>query len=293
MAQQPGKGRDGMSGTNGERGATADAASPTPAGAGQTRAPTAARSARRHAPETRRAYAADWAAFAAWGRRSGHPALPAAPATVCAYLDSLAGRLGPGALARRVAAIAAQHRAAGHSPPSADPDVRARLRTVRSLARAEADAAPLPRPRVRRHPRPGPATLARMAALCLGDTAGQRDRCLLLLMAAGLPGPAVLALDAEHVRETRYGLELLLGGQRGNAAGERLPLAGGPVPGQCPVRALQDWLTASDGRFGPVFRKVDRWGNVEHQRLSADGLRRIVRRRATAWRKRRRADQAV
>ena len=203
MAQQAGKGRDGMSGTDGQRGVTADLTGPTPAGAGQTRAPAAARSARRHAPETRRAYAADWAAFAAWSRGAGHAVLPAAPAAVCAYLDSLAGRLGPGALARRVAAIAAQHRAAGHSPPSADPNVRARLRTVRSLARAEADAAPAPRPRVRRHPRPGPATLARMAALCLGDTAGQRDRCLLLLMAAGLTllhGPARWCRDLARRR---------------------------------------------------------------------------------------------
>jgi hypothetical protein len=48
----------------------------------------------------------------------------------------------------------------------------------------------------------------------------------------------------------------------------------------CPVRALERWIDASDTRFGPVFRKVDRWGGVEHRRLRPDGLRRILRRRA-------------
>ena len=46
------------------------------------------------------------------------------------------------------------------------------------------------------------------------------------------------------------------------------------------VNALKDWLDASDSRFGPVFRKVDRLGNVEHRRLGTDAIRRIVVRRA-------------
>jgi hypothetical protein len=31
--------------------------------------------------------------------------------------------------------------------------------------------------------------------------------------------------------------------------------------------------------YGPVFRKVDRWGNVEHRRLGTDAIRRILARR--------------
>ena len=33
-------------------------------------------------------------------------------------------------------------------------------------------------------------------------------------------------------------------------------------------------------RHGPVFRKVDRWGHVEHERLGVDEVRRILVRRA-------------
>jgi hypothetical protein len=49
--------------------------------------------------------------------------------------------------------------------------------------------------------------------------------------------------------------------------------------GACPVRALKDWIDATDSGFGPVFRKVDRWGNVEHRRLGTDAIRRILTRR--------------
>ena len=43
----------------------------------------------------------------------------------------------------------------------------------------------------------------------------------------------------------------------------------------CPVQALRRWLDLADTRFGPVFRKIDRWGTIEHRRLGTDALRRI------------------
>ena len=64
------------------------------------------------APETLRLYAGDWAAFVTWCRLAGAAPLPAAPATVADYLATLGERLSAGALARRAAAIAAQHRSA-------------------------------------------------------------------------------------------------------------------------------------------------------------------------------------
>jgi hypothetical protein len=48
----------------------------------------------------------------------------------------------------------------------------------------------------------------------------------------------------------------------------------------CPVQALRDWLDTSETQFGPVFRKIDRWGTLEHHRLGTDAIRRILARRA-------------
>jgi len=236
-----------------------------------------------HAAKTRQLYAADWAAFALWCRRQGAQALPAAPEHVLAFLATLAGAerpdgLGPGALARRVAAIGALHRRHGHAPPGADPAVRAWLRALRT-ARPAAQGPASPS---RRAPPPSPAQLARRAAACPGDLAGLRDRALLLLLATGVGADDLLGLDREHVRLTDTGaMHLLLGDPAlAGGTGRVLALQRFPRLAACPVRALQDWLRVSDCRFGPVFRGVDRWSTVGHRRLTADGLRRIGQHRA-------------
>ena len=221
-------------------------------------------------PETIRLYAADWSAFLTWSRAAGCRALPADPATVAAYLTGLVPTLRPGALARRAAAIGFQHRRHGHAPPpTTDDSVTAILRDARRTATP-------PRP----PRRTGAEHLQRMALVCPGDLAGLRDAALLLLTAAsGLGRAALLGLDAEHIRFTAAGVELRLG-----EAGRLVAVARARAGGACPVRALEDWLRASECRFGPVFRKVDRWGNVEHRRMGTDAIRRIWRRREAALR---------
>jgi len=72
-------------------------------------------------------------------------------ATLAAYLQDQAARLGPGALARRLAAIVDQHRRHGLQARARDPIVRAVLREARRTARP------------RRRPAPGAAQLIRMA----------------------------------------------------------------------------------------------------------------------------------
>ena len=60
----------------------------------------------------------------------------------------------------------------------------------------------------------------------------------------------------------------------------RLPRSA--LPAACPVRAIEDWLRASATRYGPVFRKVNRWGQLEHAALGADAIRLILARRTAA-----------
>jgi site-specific recombinase XerC len=116
-----------------------------------------------------------------------------------------------------------------------------------------------------------------MAVACPGDLAGLRDRALLLLMAAGLGRLALVGLDVERLRFTPAAVELTLAGDPVC----QVAVACGANPSACPMQALQDWLHASDTRFGPVFRKIDRWGNVEHRRLGADAIRLVLARRTS------------
>jgi site-specific recombinase XerC len=119
-----------------------------------------------------------------------------------------------------------------------------------------------------------------MAVACPGDLAGVRDRALLLLAAAGLDRAALVGLDFEALDFTPTAVTLWFG----STAIEAVPRHEGAIArdaklAHCPVRALQDWLELSDTRFGPVFRKIDRWGNVEHSRLGTDAIRRVLARR--------------
>ncbi len=241
-------------------------------------------------PETRHLYARDWAAFEAWCATWGRNPLPAGPGTAAAYLTFLARRLAPGSLARHAVALNDRHRHADHPAPGNDPAVQAVLQAARAAHRATHDAAPAAQPPSRRTAPPGPAQLARMAARCPGDLAGLRDRALLLLAAAGLDREALLLLDQDGVRLTDAGVELVLPSLAGEDSGEAAPtqtvaLRRVAVVLACPVRALDAWLRSAGLRFGPVFCKVDRWGNVGHERLGAAALRGIWRHRAAPARR--------
>ena len=234
---------------------------------GQPVARSAPNAPRALAPETARLYASGWAAFVTWCRTARVAPLPAEPRTVAAYLATL-GHLSPGAAARRLAAISDQHRRAGLPVSTTAPGVRSTLRQARRTAPP------------RRKPMPAPALLLRMAALCPRDLAGLRDRALLLLLAeASLNRTTLTSLQAEHVRLTASGVELLAEDAEG-VARLVVPVSRKPDHATCPVRALEDWLRTSETAFGPVFRKIDRWGNLEHHRLGPDAVRRILLRRA-------------
>ena len=62
------------------------------------------------APATLRAYKADWTHYAAWCAAHGFVPVPAAPATVGAYLASLKDSHAPTTVRRRLSAIGKMHR---------------------------------------------------------------------------------------------------------------------------------------------------------------------------------------
>ena len=234
------------------------------------------------AEPTRRAYLRDWAEFAAWCRSHAADldALPTSPVLVAAWLAQLAPTHGRSALGRRLAAIAHHHRRRGVLFAANHPAIRETLAGIR-----------------RAHPRPvrpaaalTSAEVKRLIATCGADLAGLRDRALLLVGFAGaLRRAELVAIDHDHLRFDATAVTIRIPrskrDQEGQGADVTLPRMRGDDT--CPVRALEDWLRSSDTRFGPVFRKVDRWGNVEHRRLRPDALPRIWHRRAAARRPRR------
>jgi len=212
-----------------------------------------------HAAETLRLYAGDWARFARFCAGRGQPALPAMSDVVVLFLQQEPS--GRAALRRRVAAIDQRHRQLGLPAPGRDPAVRLALKQARAAA-----------PRTKQAPPPPAASLRTMAERCPRDLAGLRDRAVLLLLAYGLSRRTLIGLKAERLRVGEDGVRL--------SGADPVPAAPyDPRHELCPVRALEAWLRASDTRYGPVFRKVTRWGTVEPQALGADAVRVILARR--------------
>lgn len=228
------------------------------------------------AASTRKAYKRDVEAFSRWCRASGLVALPAEPVTVGLYLAHLAesGRK-VSTIDRALSAIASLHRTLGHSWAKGHPAVRDVMRGIRRRL----GAAPK-----RKAPVMGDA-LARMVGTLGVDAAGLRDRTLLTLGWFGaFRRSELVALDVADVRFVADGAIVTLRrsktDQEGRGAEKGLPFAGNPAV--CPVRALRAWLDTACAAEGPLFRAVDRHGNVSSERMADRSVARIVQRAAAA-----------
>lgn len=101
----------------------------------------------------RRVYASDWRRFRSWCHAHGHPALPAHPATVAAYLVDAADTLtevgekaySPSTLNRWVSVIGHYHRTANLRNPCTEALVASTLSGIRRTYAANGDRARSPR----------------------------------------------------------------------------------------------------------------------------------------------------
>jgi integrase len=113
--------------------------------------------------------------------------------------------------------------------------------------------------------------------------AGLRDRALLLLgFAGGFRRSELVALDVSDLDETEDGLRLRIRRSRGDqeAAGREVGIPRGQHPETCPVRAVRDWRQAAGILESALFRPVNRYDQLQPQRLSDKGVARIVKRAA-------------
>jgi site-specific recombinase XerD len=226
------------------------------------------------AGNTRRAYRSDWADFCSWCDTVNLDSMPAEPMTVARYLAQLAnsGRK-TATIQRRVAAIRAAHKAAGHEPPTNAEGVKGTMRGIRRTLGT-------------RKVKKAPATaevITRLQAVFPDTLAGIRDRALVLLgFAAALRRSELVALDVPDVDWRPKGIVLNKRRSKTDQEGRGALI---PVPrGNAlrPVDALEAWLSASGITSGPLFRSVHRSGALLEHRLSDRDVARIVKRYVAA-----------
>jgi integrase len=234
-----------------------------------TRAANFARSSR--AAATERAYRSDWADFSSWCERAGLLALPAEPATVGAYLTDRAERLKVGTLHRRLAAITAAHRTAGHGLDGGHPAIAAVLSGIsRAYGTRPAAKTALVTEDLRRVVRALPTTLA-----------GRRDKALLLTGFAGaFRRSELVQLDLGDISLSAAGVVVTIRRSKTDqeGAGRQLGIPRarkGSVT--CPVTALEAWLDERNELATPALFVGVIHGRLT-DRLSGHAAAQIVKR---------------
>lgn len=221
------------------------------------------------APATRRAYRSDLDHFFAWGG-----AMPATDAQVAAYVAAHAATLKVATLTRRLAAISVAHEAQGYASPVRSPLVRATMRGIRrERGVAQRQAKPLLREDL----------FAVLAAM--GDgLKDARDRALLLIgFAGGFRRSELCAINCTELEHVHQGLIVTLPRSKTDQDGEgrKIGIPFGRTK-WCPVHALDHWLDRAGIVEGPIFRRVDRHGQIFPDRLSAEAVCLVVRERVAA-----------
>lgn len=226
---------------------------------------------------TRTLYARQWEAFMAWCARADAPALPAAPATIAAWLADLAhqGR-SLSAINVALSAVLAQHRAAGHTLKRAHPVIAAVLGGIaRRCARPHVTAAPLDLDTLR----------LTVSAIDGADLRALRDRAVILLgFWAALRRSEIAALDVggrSGVRIVPQGLIVQLTATKTSAETQTIAVPR-RTDALCAVDAVQRYLAAANPSRGPVFRAISKAGRLLDRRLNAASVTHILKTRLGA-----------
>jgi site-specific recombinase XerD len=200
--------------------------------------------------------------------------LPASPTAIANYLCSLAdaGRK-PSTIDRALAAISEAHRMAGLPSPRAEQPVREVMKGIRRTL----GVAPV---------RKLPLMIEDLRRMLMGlpdGMKGLRDRAVLVLgFACAFRRAELVALGVADLKLTAQGLEVILRSSKTDQEhrGTSIGVPFGTDPSSCPVRAVQAWLRAARISEGPVFRPVDRHGNVAARRLGAKAVASLIKEHA-------------
>jgi site-specific recombinase XerD len=225
------------------------------------------------AENTLRGYSADWRDFCGWSEANGVSPLPATPETVAAYIAECAGRVKVGSIQRRLNAIAEAHKAVGAQSPTHSPIVANTMKGIRRT--------------IGRAPKQKAAALTgdirAMVDATDDGTIGIRDRALILLGFAGaFRRSELVSLDVEDCIFSKDGLTVMLRRSKTDqdAAGRKVGIPYGSNPDTCPVRTMQAWIEHATISGGPLFRSINRHGQVKPGRLSGIDVARVVKKLA-------------
>ncbi|EGH29248.1 Phage integrase [Pseudomonas syringae pv. japonica str. M301072] len=208
--------------------------------------------------------------------------LPATSESVARYLASHAGTLSVNTLKLRLSALAQWHISQGFVDPTKAPMVRKVIKGIRALHPAqEKQAEPLQlqdlekviawleieiREASEQHDQP---RLLR----------GRRDSALILLgFWRGFRSDELCRLQVQDVKAIAdSGISLYLPRSKGDRDNLGMTYQTPALQRLCPVQAYIEWINCAALVRGPVFRAVDRWGNLKEEGLHANSVIPLLR----------------
>src|SRR5579864_6677252 len=225
------------------------------------------------AENTLRGYQSDWRDFCGWCEAHSLGPLPAGAETVAAYIAECASHLKVGTVQRRLNAIAEAHKAVELESPTHSAIVANTMKGIRrTLGTAANQKAPALTDDIR----------AMLDATDAGII-GLRDRALILLGFAGaFRRSELVRLDVEDCAFGKDGLTVTLRRSKTDqqGAGRKIGIPYGSNPETCPVRTVQAWIEQAGIITGPLFRSINRHGQVQTGRLSGIDVARVVKKLA-------------
>lgn len=213
---------------------------------------------------TQTAYLSDMRQFELWGGT-----VPAEPDTVARYIACLAGSLTFATIHRRLASISKAHRSRGYSSPTSSELVKSTMRGIRKVnGIAQRETKPLLKD-----------DLVLVLDALGPSLKNQRDRAILLLGFAGaFRRSEIVALNVADIDNVPQGIIVHLRRSKTdqNGKGRKVGIPYGKSRA-CPVIALSHWLRRSQIEEGPIFRPINRHGQLASARLSGDAVCSIIK----------------
>ena len=208
--------------------------------------------------------------------------LPSTADAIARYLADYAPTLAINTLRQRLAALSRWHADQGFADPTKSPLVRQVLKGIRSIhAVPEKRARPLELAVLQQ--------IDQWLDVAIGNAQRSGDRPALLRQTRnrslmllgfwrGFRSDELVNLRVENIEVTPgQGMACYLGRTKGDRQLQGRVFKCPALSRLCPVTAFNAWIDLAGLTEGPVFRKIDRWGNVADERLHADSLIPLLR----------------
>ncbi|MEH7483489.1 tyrosine-type recombinase/integrase [Neobacillus drentensis] len=216
---------------------------------------------------TQRSYSSDWKHFTEWCELNGRDPLPASAGTICLYLSELATTHKYSTIRRRVSSINMAHKFKHHLPPSKEVEVQALLEGIKREIGT------------RQEPKKALMLQVLPALIDKIDTStliGVRDKNILLLgFALASRRSELVSINIEDLEINDLGMDVRVR----ETKTKNDDFIKGVVYTYnefCPVKATKEWVKISKITTGPLFRSIDRHGNIK-DRLSDKSVALIIK----------------